>query len=42
MKYIAKLIGGWVIAGVGYTAGTWLWQNVLESKATKIKNRLTK
>jgi hypothetical protein len=38
MKRMLETLIGWTLVGVGWNAGNWLWNNVLEEKAVKAKN----
>ena len=40
MKGIINTLGICFAAAIGYKAGGWLWNNVLEEKVYKLKDRL--
>ena len=42
MKNIINLTAVCAVMGIGMSAGYWLWENVLEDKADKFKDTLTK
>ena len=42
MKNLFKLLASGVTILVGYNAGNWLWNEVLEDKMNKLKDRLKK
>lgn len=42
MKDLVKIMVNWAGVGIGYAAGIWLWDNVLEDKVEDLKNRLSK
>ena len=42
MKTIIKVLGLGILAGVGSSAGYWLWEEVLEDKVDDLKDRLSK
>lgn len=41
MKKLLENLIGWTIAGIGLSAGNWLWSNVLEERANKAKDHFT-
>lgn len=41
MKDILKSLGTVVTVVIGYKTGSWLWDNALEEKMYKLKDRLT-
>ena len=42
MKNIINLTAVCAVMGIGMSAGYWLWENVLEDKADKLKDTVTK
>ena len=42
MKDLVKIMVNWAGVGIGYMAGIWLWDNVLEDKVEDLKDRLSK
>lgn len=42
MKSVVRYMANWAGIAVGYMAGKWLWTEVLEEKANKLKERLSK
>ena len=42
MKNLFKLLASGAAMVVGYKAGNWLWNEVLEDKARNLKNRFSK
>lgn len=41
MKQVMQYCGLCFLGGIGYCAGVWLWDNVLEDKVEDLKDRLT-